>query len=386
MRCKEMDRGIGQKISVTIRPRSGEVLILALMFLAIVSIMVGPVMNIVSSGLKQGTAIENRTNQTYIADSGIESACQRILKGQIIGDDGTSIYNYGDPPISYTIHDVNGSGSSTHVTISFIDNGDQGQTYQVSSVGTDLQGKHTTIEADILAKTGGYFSFLNNVGTTNGVLNVTSSSGHVSLEGTVQADGIGGVPNFHGQGGLTGPYGGVWPTIDELKNYYASEVPTTSPDYHPSGWTVSGTLQSTQYVVGDCQIGADVDLNGFAIFADGNITSGHGIYVGGPGVVAATGDIQTAPKDTTDPSSGILYYASGTVSFWPSNHFYGWIAAENQNHATNGIDIKQGNWPTFDWVQPNPYVYLLDFPGLLAGGPSVRAGGVAILNWNITSQ
>ena len=67
----------------------------------------------------------------------------------------------------------------------------------------------------------------------------------------------------------------------------------------------------------------------------------------------------TWPGDNTDPNSVVFLFALGIVNFKPSAHFHGWIVGMNR------INIQQGNWPTFEWLQPKPWVYQLDFPGLI---------------------
>lgn len=357
----------------------------ALIVLALVAIIIVPLLGFMSSSLKQGSAIENRTNQTYIADAGVESAAQKILKGNLVVEDGSSIVNVNDS-ISYTVNDINGTGSSALVTITYTDAGETGYTYHVASIGTDSNGEKTQVEADIMAEIGQYYSFLNNITTSQGNLEIQSSSGHVHLNGTVESAGISGSPTFD-SGGYNGSYAGAWPTVAELQSWYASEVPVT-----PGPVTISSDLTSTIYVHGNVSVdpghGNSLNLNGYTIFADGNITQPNHTTIFGPGVVAATGTITAYPGDNIAPDSGILFFAGGKgltppdpcITVFPSANFNGWISGET------GILLKQGSSPTFNWVQPNPYIYTLDFPGLLAAGPSFPTGRVAIQNWDISSQ
>jgi len=57
----------------------------------------------------------------------------------------------------------------------------------------------------------------------------------------------------------------------------------------------------------------------------------------------------------------------------------GWIMAQN------GVLVKSGTTPTYNWVDPSTLDGLLDFPGMLGvGAPGEAAGYVKIVTWKIT--
>jgi hypothetical protein len=353
-----------RKIFFNHREQKGQVLLLALIATLFISLIVGSLLTFMSSALKQGTALERRTDQTYIADSGVESACNKILSG--------NIGNIVTTPYTFSLAGINEIGSSANTTITFVSFIDQIVTYEIVSQGINAYGT-TQITAKINQIIGDYSSFLNNIASSNGIVDIVSASGHVELNGSIQAAGITGTPG--GTWTDDGPYTGPWPTANELRSWFQYLSPP--PQYHNGGWAIpNGTIfVSDQYVIGDCNFEGDVDLNGFTLFVDGNITTDpHG-----PGVVASTGDIETWPGENTDPNSGIFFFACGSVNFHPSANFYGWIA------GYDGIGFQQGNSPIFQWVQPNPFIYELHFPGL---NPTAGSGGgnVTITDWKIEHQ
>lgn len=381
------------------RSQHGQVMIIALILIALVSLMIPPLMGFMSSGLKQGTALENRTNQLYIADAGIESACQTILAGKLNDRDEDGNWTFTDAngnPQSiwqYTVYDVNEPSSSASVTITLLAGTTEGQDYSIVSTGTDSKGGSTQIEAKIRAEIGQYFSFLNNIGTTDGIFNV-QGSGKVTIDGIIQSSNPDINATFE-SGGWGGVYGGVWPEETLLENYYGAQIapdnptavpPYDNPNYFPSGWTIDTetTLTESVYVVGDCEINADLTLGtNVALFVDGSIKSDPKAVVTGPGVIAATENILLFPKNYSgNPGEGLFVFCLGNLELKPSNTFYGWAIGRESIH------IYQGTGPDFNWVDPNdPYVLnILNFPGLLSPGPSFPTGRVAILNWNVTNQ
>ena len=378
---KKTFKKLANKLLLSSNQESGYILAFALIIFALVAIMIGPLLDLMSSGLKQGTAIEFRTDQTYIADAGIESACQKILTGNL--DNITDKYdNY-----TYISNDVNFPGSKAVVTITYIDdNNSLGYVYEVESVGINENGESTTITANIIAETGIYYSFLDNIATTQGDLTIPGGNPNVTLSGTVQAKNP--PPetiNFDEEGGYNYEYKGLWPDADELRSWYGSRVDPTSSKYHASGWTFNSPTELTgiTYVKGDLEIDDNLTLNGFAVFVDGNIVSKPNSFVIGPGVVVATGTIVIQPNTETG-EDGILIVSvysepplPMSVDAQPNGTFYGWIV------GYNGINFQPNTEAS--WVPADPSIFM-SFPGLIAKGPRYPTGRVSIANWNITSQ
>jgi hypothetical protein len=393
---------ISKKISLLsyLNRQNGQVLIIALILIALLALMIPPLMSFMSSGLKQGTALEDRTNQLYIADAGIETACKNILAGKLNDRDEDGIWDFIDvdgndySQWQYTLNNINEYSSNVLITVRLLAGTTQGQNYLVTSIGQDSKGGETRIEATIRAEIGQYYGFLNNISTTMGGVDV-QGSGTVVLDGIVQSgedtnhDGVVDENDINAtftSGGYGGPYEGIWPTEEELRNYYGSQIVPGSPNYFPSGLEIDtdSTLSESIYVIGECKISANVTLGAnIAIFVDGNIISKPNKTVTGPGVIAATGDVQLWPNESSgNEGEGLFVFSLGELDFHPSNTFYGWAIGKESIH------IYQGSGPSFNWVDPNdPYVLnILNFPGLLSPGPSFPTGRVAIMNWNVSPQ
>ena len=359
--------------------QQGQVIIIALVLLGLISLMIGPLVNFISSGLKQGTALEERTDQTYIADAGIEVVCHKILTGTL----GTPDLIDPHPVWNFEILNVNYPGSHFQVIVTLILNENNSQKYLLTSTGYDQKGESTKIEAEITTFAGDYYSFLNNVGTTNG--NIQLPPAKNSIIGNIQSANVPD-PDAFISGGYAGPYNGEWPDSNTLISFYTTKLQNQDMNgYHNGNWTINSeyTINDSigvEYVNGDLQINADLHLNGKAVFVTGQIDSKPGTSVFGPGVVASLKDIKLNPKNEGGgPTSGIFIFSLGNIDIQPSGEFYGWVAGKGS------LTIRQGNDPLFAWAQPE-FSYPLNFPGLYSGGPDFPAGGLIISRWEIINQ
>jgi len=81
---------------------TGETLILSLIILAVGCITITPLLNLMSTGAKSTTIFENKMNEAYACDAGMEDAVHKMIKNvpsiQALGD-GDS-WNYTLPPIN----------------------------------------------------------------------------------------------------------------------------------------------------------------------------------------------------------------------------------------------------------------------------------------------
>jgi Tfp pilus assembly protein PilX len=85
----KLNRGTGDE--------RGQVLILVLIFLLLGSLMVIPLLNFVSTGLKSGVVYENKANELYAADSGVNDATWQIKYdhlGTLFTSPAYSAYDY----------------------------------------------------------------------------------------------------------------------------------------------------------------------------------------------------------------------------------------------------------------------------------------------------
>ena len=375
---------IGQRLFRYRKGQQGQVLIVALIFLALAALLLPPLLSLVASGLKQGSIIEDRTIQLYAADAGFQSAWQKIHKG-----------SFDPPPTTYPVSNL-GSGLAVDVTLTLLsEDPDTGEkTYLVHSVATTASGNSTSIDAQLIAQKGNFNYFLDNIFTTGGTLGLKNN---VDINGFAQDAG----QDFAG----TGPNWGInpspppqlygdrlvepvyWPTADELRAFYANQ----SPIYHNSGWVISsGTtiLDKTEYVRGAFSMdNAILNLNGQTLFVDGNVLVDiHSTVVVGPGAIVATGNIAYKPNSVTGgPAQGVLLFALGYIDFEPGGSYYGWVAAKGEElYQGDALYAKLGNAPSYNWLEGN---IGLNFPGIGdSGGPGSGAGLITILTWKIGNQ
>jgi hypothetical protein len=84
-----------------IKGQAGQILLIALIMLAIGAIIIGVIATEVSSGLKQGTVIEKRNSQLYLADGGVDQAIFWINNSSsvTVASLPTVVNNYSSLPI-----------------------------------------------------------------------------------------------------------------------------------------------------------------------------------------------------------------------------------------------------------------------------------------------
>jgi hypothetical protein len=366
----------------------GQILIYALLVMLLGSLMVAGTSTIVQSALKQGTISEDRTVHLYTADAGIESVWHNIA----VGASGLpDTLDAGCDPSNSMNYTLNMTDSlSTTVDVWLIDEiTDASKTYLARSVTASASGTTTRIESQLIALAGPYFYFLDNSFTTEKNIDFKNK---ISVNGWVQAGTHTGKVPIWGTGyGWKSGTPNVWPTSTELINYYTAEVNAGLAVSHSGGWSPSGTvsLAATQYVDGDFSLShGTLNLNGYTLFVNGNVdiksTDVNLDASSGCGCIVAIGNIKFWPNmNTGDSTRGVFIFSVGSTGaeFQPGNNFYGWIAAQN------GVEVKSGNDPSYNWVNP-PIVngnVTLDFPGLnTTGGPDSIPWSVQITSWNVS--
>ena len=368
-----------RKCLAKIRRQEGQLLVIALVLLVLISTIAVSLLALAASALKQGTVVENATVRLYAAGAGVESAWQNI--------------NIGNPNIPVTIGDEYpysignvANGLPVSVSIKLIDvvepSNPVAKTYLVHSVYTGSGGKATTIDAKIVTAYGDYNYYLDNAMTVGGDLYCTNK---VSVNGTVQAGNISfKVPDFGVNPDPPPVWGdtGIPPTVFPSANYLRDYFNNISHNTHPGGWSITTdlTLTTTEYVVGDCTINNNhLNLNGQTLFVDGDIYITDPIVMG-LGAIVATGNISFKPNsDTGDATHGVLLFALENIAFWPSGTFWGWIA------TADGLDVKSGVNPNYNWEVADPTG--INFPGIGGiGGPGVPVGKTTIQTWKVTTN
>jgi hypothetical protein len=301
------------------RDEKGQALLITLILLLVGGLIIAPLLGYMSTGLKAGKIHEERMQELYAADAGVEDAIQRLISGNITVPAGGSA-NFTGP---------NMNGKTVKVTIQ--DKG--GQIYKITSVATDGGSANTTLEVY--------------VGNMNLLNNAVSSVNKIELKPGVSVNGT--------QNAAYPPE--LWPTADDLKSFFLSQVNTSSP-YGSSSIDVNstpiilptgslyrignlgidssvngktGTLNGTVYVTGDLNIGGakdfTLDLNGHTIFVEGAITISSKCTITGSGCIIAIGDVFFAPKTDNNPNNFVFVMSvDGEVKMNPMGSFYGSIA------------------------------------------------------------
>jgi len=359
------------------KKQDGYILVYILVILAIGMLILTPLLNFMATGLKAGGVFEIKMKQEYAADAGIEDAIWKINHRD---DDNSKVpKSHEDDPnyYEYTIDNIN--DYKVNVFLTCENNLDFG-TYRVLSTAGE-----TTIEAIIASIWRDYSGIMDNV--------ITSQAGYTLQGPTTTYPGVG---EEHGP---IGNYAGVWPTPDEIAQYYWRDVRDVEPEtadtilvqdtkYQPpsddSGLgpffrdgtlsiTNSGTagltmqLNGTVYITGDTLIGTTnkdftLDLNGNAIFVESNtIGSKYALEIGGKctltgsGCIIAVGNIQFKPNLDSSPSDYILVMSlSGMTYMQPNGDFYGTLAGSSEVWIQNGDAY---------WNDPGEIEGGINFPG-----------------------
>jgi hypothetical protein len=336
--------------------QKGQALIIALVLLALVSLILPPLLNLASSALLQGTMIENRTKRIYAADAGVESAWLNISNGALnLPSDVNDQWTY--------FVDNLASDTTVNVTITLLSQSENSNKYTVNSI-SNFRNNSNTIDATITTQKGDYSYFMDNLLTTEGDLyfknkvtvNGPIQGAYLSLKDPEPGDGyVENVPDP----------AIVWPSESELQSHY-SDLDTL-----PDGTTISSDLTSDIHVTGTCDI-ESINLNGHTVFADSIINVAGGLT--GEGCLVAIGNIEISNHlDTGEPGSGIFLVSLGRINFDPGANFYGWAAGKE------GLTLKNGGGSSCTIL---PFNYDLNFPGLGgSGGPGVKAGTTIISTW-----
>ena len=344
-----------------VRDEKGASLVLVLILLLISGLIIGPLLSYMGTGLITGEVYETRTAELYAADAGVEDAIWKIQNnvGQLPCSPGHSW--------SYTITDVN--GKSMEISIEYLDGG----TYKITSIAATDDGGGTAaitgtqIDAYVTPVSNNYTGLLDNVITSQNEIDYPPFPDISYPEGHGPVD----------------YYGGLWPTPDDLAQFYWPDVenethydgdteidlegnscppgPIYINDEENNSWPsglgplyIDGeldivntsktpatlTLTGTVYITGDTQIYGPtstepykltLDLNGQTIFVASN-SSKYALIIKkcniiGPGVIIAIGGIDFQPKigsGMTDPI--FIISVDGTTNLQPGGDFYGAVA------------------------------------------------------------
>lgn len=347
-------------MSRLIKNESGQAMILALLLLLISGLITAPLLAFTGNGVLNGEVYEDRTTELYTADAGVEDALWRIQHGDVVLCPGNPSYNY-------TIPDVN--GQTVHVSIKSITDFEGAPnltgTYRIQSTATG-NGSSTGIEAYVSAenKYGDYGDVLGQV--------LTSQNEITLMPGTE-------VYPEEGEHAPLEYYGGNWPALDELCEFYLDDVKDGTqydsdtvidiggidtdlgPAYVEGELTIENssntnatlTLTGTVYVTGDTLIGATgkdftLDLNDHTIFVASNSSDPKkALWIGGKctvigsGVIIAIGDIYFEPNTEAGVTDPIFVMSIlGTTNVQPGGDFFGAIAGNVEIQLQPGTSIN----------------------------------------------
>jgi len=357
-----------------IRDEKGKAMVMALILLVIGGLTSTPLLAYMGSGLLAGEVYEKSTAELYAADAGVEDAVWNIQHEvpEVMGL--TSCY----PDWSYNMSDVN--GRSVDVTITLVSN--VTFTYRIVSTATgDDSG--TEIEAYVTgeSKYGDYWGIMDNVLTSLGEITLMPGSNVTPSEGDNS-------PLEY--------YGGGWPEVGELEDFYGQQVenethyygdteidlegnscppgPIYVNDEENNSWPsglgplyVDGeldivnsindeatlTLDGTLYITGDTLIGKTdqdftLDLNDHTIFVASDTTGaqnalelGGKCTVEGPGCIVAIGDIKFEPNIEAGMTEPIFIMSvMGDTFLQPGGDFYGSIAGSVEVDLWPGTSVN----------------------------------------------
>jgi len=383
------------------RNEKGNTLTIVLIVLVVGGLILAPLLGLMGAGVLAGQVYENKTDELYAADAGVEDAIWKIK------DNVPDSYPY-DYPEPLTVNDM-----SVNVTVFREDLdptcGEQ-LNYQIISTATSEDGSGTTINAQLSVSYMDLSAFLENAIVSNDTITLKGDTvvngdvwlpdeedllvdSHVTLNGTVRDQ---------------DEYELVWPTAEQFSTYYMEDVEgaydpgvfidiryfnpkTIGPWYREGSLGVDNTgdpdtlvLEDTIYIAGNLEFiqpGAShnytINLNGHTIFVEGDFTlASTSIGICGSGCVIAVGDVNFQPNIVGGEDDFVLVMSiTGETFVHPSGDFTGCIVGDAH------VQLQPGS--TISWISPEGKG--LDVP--LGVGDDDRlppVTGLSIVSWEIS--
>lgn len=199
--------------------QNGQALVLALAFFALGSLMIAPMLSLMGTGLNAGVTTEDKLDQLYDADAGIQDALWKINNATEVPGLPLSM---DDSPLVYNIPILNSEvDEEIDVDIAYI-NPDNGGSYLIRSwVGNSPVDYETKIEAIVATVWLDYYDFLNHVITTSGEIDLNPPNQDPK---PYQPEDPG-----HENGPREGYDDAFWPTVEELASWYMRDVNHLDP-------------------------------------------------------------------------------------------------------------------------------------------------------------
>ncbi len=379
----------------------GNALTMVLIVLVVGGLILAPLLGLMGTGVLAGEVYENKTDELYAADAGVEDAIWKIE------NDVPDSYPYEYPePLS-----VNGNNVSITISRQDLDpTCAQELRYHIISTATSEDGSNTTIDAHLSVSYMDLSAFLDNAIVSDDTITLKGSTvvngdvwlpneedlqvdSHVTLNGTVRDQ---------------DDYTLVWPTAEQFSSYYMEDVEgaydpgsfidikdldpkTIGPWYREGNLGVDNTgdpatlvLEDTIYIAGNLEFiqpGAShnytINLNGHTIFVAGEFSlASSSIGISGSGCVIAVGDVNFQPNIVGEGDDFVLIMSiTGETFVHPSGDFTGCIVGDAH------VQLQPGS--TISWISPEGKG--LDVP--LGVGDDDRlppVTGLSIASWEIS--
>ena len=356
------------------RNESGQgVLLTVLILLLLGALITVPLLSFMGTGLVAGRVHEQRTQEFYAADAGVEDALYKLAN------------NITPPSNPYTLTDIN--GKTVNVTIE-----PEGIYFKITSTATSIDKRETTI----IAYTGG---LLNNAITSNGDVDLRPPGGaRPNVTGNIMLTGELRPPDYKpNEGEVFHELLMNWPDANAINDTCwnlvqgGEELNSTIDIKDKTSIGIKGayrvgnldidntgisgatlTLNGSVYVSGDLnfkQAGAKnytINLNNQTIYADGDIWfPPQFVTLVGPGCIIARGNVNFQPAIVGEEFI-LVMSTEHEVWFKPQGLFYGSVAGNVI------VDLQSGC--TLTWIEPPsdlPFLHLL------------RAACLRILSWEI---
>ncbi|UCG55220.1 MAG: hypothetical protein JSV32_03120 [Dehalococcoidia bacterium] len=380
---------------------SGWALVLTIALLGLGSLMLTPLLAYTGTGLETEVTFENKTEELYAADAGVEDAIWHIndygvnlIFTQDIG--GTPYTLIGLPPYvkdaagndlpstwytaSYSIANVN-EDKGVDIIIQWLD----GIAYRIISTATSPDGSITEIEA-LIEPTFATDEVWNNAITAlNGDINITGNFNATGTDGTdadVHANGnvdFNGKPDINGDVSATGTIdpGGANINGDTTEGAGVIEGPSINLNQYLAESEATGNIYEGNYNItgdppqplGPIHITGDLAIKGNAtvllggtVYVDGKIrvaggseiVGGHTVVAVGditltgtsylplediPFIISVSGDIYVSGNDWT---SAMIYAMDGDVYLSGSGSILGLVIGQ----SVTGVGSSNIEYPT----------------------------------------
>jgi hypothetical protein len=380
-----------------VKDQSGQLLIIVMIVLLVGGLTIVPTLSFMSTGIKAGQKTETRTNELYAADAGAQSALWWLKK--------TPYYLLPVTPSTYIEFPPSGvltcNGEKVFAFVEYVDTVDELRRYRITSVAGPDVIHDTNLDNQPAAYTK-IISFVSSVSCdlTGIMSNVITSRGDITVLGGQASVS----PPAEEEHGAESYYDGIWPTAEQLYQFYwqqvmtatpyssnsvdVSNTPSIGPFYRNGALTIENsgaagatmTLDGPLFINGDTEIGAtghdfNLELNGQTIYINSNtyglpyaLQIGSKCTISGSGAIIALGDIEFKPGISSGPSNYLFVMSVlGMTYLQPGGDFYGTVA------GSTTVDVQNG---TIIWVDPT---------GTDLNVPGVGSGTFwGIKTWDIT--